>query len=131
MSSLTVFLAALQAQSLGAEAPPQHTKTRCRIAQSVLLRAQRKSKRLHTQARKRSINPNVSVRISSGGVRVFHMKGGEGTKTLYAPRNPGKPNLWAGCPRILPRYLKDAYEKFEGKQFCSTYTSSLKDSSFT
>ena len=37
------------------------------------------------QARKRKPNPNFWVRISSGGVGVFHVKGG-GRKVRYVPR---------------------------------------------
>ena len=51
--------------------------------------------------KKKNTNPNFWVRISSGGVGVFHMKVG-GQKVLYVLRirNPVKPNLWAGYPHF-------------------------------
>ena len=65
---------------------------------------------------KRSPSPNFWVRISSGGVGVFNVKGWRakslvcpskprenklfgGAKSLVCPRNPGKTNVLAGYPR--------------------------------
>ena len=55
------------------------------------------------QARKRNPNPNFWVRISSGGVGVFHLKGW-GPKVQYVPQNHGNQTFLAGCPGILPGY---------------------------
>ena len=51
------------------------------------------------QARKRNPNPNFSVRISSGGVGVFHVKGW-GPKASVCPSKPRE----TSCPDI-PRHL--------------------------
>ena len=47
--------------------------------------------------KKRNPNPNPMVRISSGGVWVFHVNGWGG-KVRHVPRKPGKPNFLAGYP---------------------------------
>ena len=75
------------------------------------------SARRNIQARKRNPNPNFLVRISSGGVGVFHVKGG-GQQVRYVLRNPGKPNLFVAWPGILPGYPGGA-RKFEKKMFVS------------
>ena len=58
-------------------------------------------KRVKHQGRKRNPNPNFLVRISSGGMGVFHVKGWGAKKVWYALRNPGKPNFLVGYPGIL------------------------------
>ena len=50
------------------------------------------------QARKRNPNPNFLVRIFSGGVRVFHLKGW-GPKSSVCPSKPGKLNFFGGISR--------------------------------
>ena len=49
---------------------------------------------------KRNPNPNFWVWISSGGMAVFHVKGW-GPKSSVCPSKPGKPNFFAGYPRIF------------------------------
>ena len=51
-----------------------------------------------TQGRKTNPNPNFMVRISSGGVGVFHVKGW-GRKSLVCPSKPGKSNFLGGIFR--------------------------------
>ena len=55
------------------------------------------------QARKRNPNPNFLVRISSGGVGVFHVKG-LGPKSSACPPKPKETKLLAGYPGILAGY---------------------------
>ena len=50
---------------------------------------------------KRNINPNFWVRISSGGVGVFHVKGWGPKGSVCPSKNPRKPNFWAGYPGIF------------------------------
>ena len=50
------------------------------------------------QGRNRSPNPNFLVRISSGGVGVFHVKGC-GPKCLVCPSKPMETKLFGGRPR--------------------------------
>ena len=56
-----------------------------------------------TQGRKRNPNPNFVVRISLGGVGVFHGKGW-GPKIRYVLRNPGKPTFWRDIPELFLRF---------------------------
>ena len=76
------------------------------------------------QARKRNQNPNFVVRISSGGLGVFHMKGlgqkvryGGGAKKFgMSSESQGNQTFWRdipGCWRDIPR----APKKFEKKEF--------------
>ena len=65
------------------------------------------------QSRRRSTNPNFWVRISSGGVGVFHMKGW-GPKNSVCPRNQRKQIFW----RDISGFCRDVLgvpEKFEKK----------------
>ena len=50
------------------------------------------------QARKRNPNPNFWVRISSGGVGVFHVNGW-GPKTSVCPSKSRETKLFGGVPR--------------------------------
>ena len=52
------------------------------------------------QGRKRNLNPNFLVRISSGGVGVFHARGW-GPKSSLRPSKPRETKLLAGYPGIL------------------------------
>ena len=51
------------------------------------------------EARKPNPNPNFLVRMSSGGVGVFHMKGRGGRKSSVCPSKPGKSNAFGGISR--------------------------------
>ena len=68
------------------------------------------------QARKRNPNPNLWVRISSGGVGL---RGG-GQKVRYVPRNPRKPSFWARYPGILPGYPGGARKVWQTGPFPGT-----------
>ena len=57
------------------------------------------------QARKRSTNPNFWVRISSGGVGVFHMKGG-GQKVRYVRESKLLGRISRDFARISRKCLK-------------------------
>ena len=66
------------------------------------------------QARERNPNLNFLVRICSGGVGVFHVKGW-GPKSSVCPSKPGKPNLfWRDIPEFW-WHIPEAPEKFEKK----------------
>ena len=68
------------------------------------------------QGRKRKPNPNFLVRISSGGVGVFHVKGW-GPKSSVCPLKPGEIELFW---RDIPGFCRDnpeVPEKFEKKWF--------------
>ena len=67
------------------------------------------------QARKRNPNPNFLVRIFSGGVGVFHVKGW-GPKVRYAPRNQGNQTFFLGRDILgFCRDIPEEPEKFEKK----------------
>ena len=58
----------------------------------------------HCQARKRNPNPNFLVRISSGGVGVFHVQGW-GPKSFLCPSNPRETKLfWRDIPGFFAGY---------------------------
>ena len=73
--------------------------------------AHRSSLRTKTcwSGKKRNPNPNFLVRISSGRVGVFHVKGW-GPKSSVCPSKPGKSNVFGGISRdfagISRRHLK-------------------------
>ena len=68
----------------------------------------------HVQAHKKSTNPNFWVRIFSGGVGVFHVKGW-GPKSSIWPSKPGKSNFfWRDIPGFC-RDIPGVPEKFEKK----------------
>ena len=52
---------------------------------------------------KRNPDPNFAVRISSGGVGVFHVKGW-GPKSWVCPSKPRETKLFGGICRDLPGY---------------------------
>ena len=72
------------------------------------------------QARKRNPNLNFLVRIFSGGVGVFHVKGW-GAKSSVCPSNQGNQTLLAGYPGILPGYPGGARKVWEKKVWCSIF----------
>ena len=65
-------------------------------------------------------NPNFWVRISSGGVGVFHVKGW-GPKVRYVPRNPGKPNFRAGYPGIFAGMSRGCPKSSRKGALCSIF----------
>ena len=67
-----------------------------------------------SQGRKRNPNPNFRVRISSGGVGVFHVKVW-GPKSSVCPSKPGKPNFFGGISPGFCQDIPEALEKFEKK----------------
>ena len=69
----------------------------------------------HIQASKRDPNLNFLVRIFSGGVGVFHVKGW-GPKSSVCPSKPGKYRTFLpGYPGILPGYPGGARKVWEKK----------------
>ena len=73
------------------------------------------------QARKKSTNPNFWVRIFSGGVRVFYMKGW-GPKSSVCPWRPGNSNFFAGISREFCWDVPELPEKFDNKKsLCSFF----------
>ena len=74
---------------------------------------------LQDQARKRDPNPNFLVRISSGGVAVFHVKGW-GPKSSVCPSKPRETKFFGGISRDfagIPGIFRGYPEKFE-KNIC-------------
>ena len=68
------------------------------------------------QARKKNPNLNFWVRIFSGGVGVFHVKGW-GPKSSVCPSKPRESNFfWRDIPGFC-RDIPEAPEKFEKKMF--------------
>ena len=65
---------------------------------------------------KRNPNPNFLVRISSGGVGVFHVKGW-GPKSSVCPSKPRETKLFGGISRDFWRDIPGEPEKFE-KNVC-------------
>ena len=61
---------------------------------------------LSSKGRKRNPNPNVLVRICSGGVGVFHVKGW-GSKSSVCPSKPGKSNFFGGISRDFAGISRD------------------------
>ena len=53
---------------------------------------------------KRNPNLNFLVRVFSGGVGVFHVRGGGGQQVRYVPRNQENQTFWAGYAGILRGY---------------------------
>ena len=74
------------------------------------------------QARKRNPNPNFLVRIFSGGVGVFHMKGW-GPKSSVCPSKPRETKLLGGISRGYCWDIPGVPEKFEKKGLCSILVS--------
>ena len=69
------------------------------------------------QGRKRNPNPNFLVRISSGGVGVFHVKGW-GPKSSVCLSKPGETKLFGGISRDVCRDIPGAPESLK-KYLCS------------
>ena len=76
------------------------------------------------QGRRRNPNPNFCfwVRISSGGVGVFHVKGW-GPKSSVCASNPRETKLLGGLSRDSCRDIPGAPEKFEKKMFVFNFCS--------
>ena len=89
-----------------------------RIFHKETVREEQRRFAMHTQssyqARERNTKTYFWVRISSGGVGVFHVKGGQ--KVRYVPRNPGKPKFLAGISWDFHRDIPGAPEEFEKKE---------------
>ena len=69
-----------------------------------------------TQGRKTKPNPNFLVRISSGGVGVFHVKGW-GPKSSVCPSKHRETKLFGWISRDFARDILGVPEKFEKKKF--------------
>ena len=76
-----------------------------------------KKPRAHHQARRKSINPNFWVRLSSGGVGVFHVNGW-GPKSSACPSKFRETKLWAGYPVILAGISRGCLKNVR-KSFCA------------
>ena len=68
--------------------------------------------------KKKNPNQNFLVRISSGGVGVFHVRGGR-QKVRYVLRNPGKANFLAGYPGICAGIYRGCPKGLRKKGLCS------------
>ena len=71
--------------------------------------------------KEKSTNPNFWVRIFTGGVGVFHMKGW-GQKSSVHPSKPGRSNFFGGISEILlgyPGSVRKVWEKKVCVQFLS------------
>ena len=79
------------------------------------------------QARKRNPNPSFWVRISSGGVGVFHVKG-RGPKSSVCPSKPAKSNFLRYIPGFC-RDIRGVPGKFEKKKFGFNFRSLLQGGS--
>ena len=66
------------------------------------------------RGRKRNPSPNFWVRISPGGVGVFHVKGG-GPKSSVCPSKPGKSNFFGGISRDCAWISRRRPENLEKK----------------
>ena len=64
------------------------------------------------QGRKKEPKPKLLVRISSGGVGVFHVNG-VGPKSSVWPSKPRESKLFGGISRDFCRDIPGAPEKFE------------------
>ena len=74
---------------------------------------------VYSQARETNPNPNFLVRISSGGVGVFYVKGW-GPKSSVCPSKPRETKLLGGISRDSCRDILGSSEKFE-KKLCSFF----------
>ena len=79
-----------------------------------------------SQARKKNSDPNWLVRISSGGVGVFHVKGW-GSKGSVCPSNPKETKLFGGISRGFARDIPGVPEKFEKKKFVFNFWPLVSD----
>ena len=70
------------------------------------------------QGRKRNPNLNFLVRMFSGGVGVFHVKGW-GPKSSACPSKPGKPNLFGGISRDFAGISRRCPKSLRRKSLCS------------
>ena len=68
------------------------------------------------QARKKEAKPNFLVRISSGGVGVFHLKGW-GPRSSACPSKPRETKFLRDIPGFLERYPGGA-RKVREKKVC-------------
>ena len=65
-------------------------------------------------------NPNFMVRISSGGMGVFHARGW-GPKSSVCPSKPRETKLFSGVSWDFCRDVPGAPEKFEKNSLCSIF----------
>ena len=72
------------------------------------------------QGRKRNPNPNVLVRIFSGGVGVFHVNG-RGPKSWVRPSEPGKSNFFGGISRDFAGVSRGCPKSLRKKSLCSIF----------
>ena len=72
------------------------------------------------QARERNPNPNFLVRIFSGGVGVFHVKGW-GPKSLICPSKPEKSNFFGGISRDFAGISRKCPKSLRKKSLCSIF----------
>ena len=92
--------------------PTWTSMTRLRVWKTVgLISASPK-----VQARKRNPHPNFWVRISSGGVGVFHVKGW-GPKSSACPAKPGKPSFFRGISWDFAGISQECPKSLRTKQF--------------
>ena len=68
------------------------------------------------QARKKGTNPNIWVRIFSGGVGVFHTKGW-GPRSSVCPSKPGKSNFLGGISRDFAGISRRCPKSLRKKKF--------------
>ena len=66
--------------------------------------------------KKRNPNPNFLVRMSSGGVGVFHVKGW-GPKSSVCPSKPRETKLFGGISGLFAWDIPGVPEKFEKEKF--------------
>ena len=69
-----------------------------------------------TQARERNLNPNFLVRISAGGMGVFHVKGW-GPKSSVCPSKPRDTKLFGGTSRDFAGISQGRPESLRKKKF--------------
>ena len=72
------------------------------------------------QAREKSTNPNFRVRIFSGGVGVFHVKGW-GPKSSICPSKPGKSNFFGGISQDFAGISPKCPKSLRKRSLCSIF----------
>ena len=100
-----------------------------KLITSFLLVEKRKANP-QNQAGKRNPNPNFLVRISSGGVRVFHVKGW-GPKSSVCPSKPRETNLFGGISRGFGRDIPGCPKSLRKRKFVFNFGSLQKIVVFT
>ena len=71
-----------------------------------------------SQGRKKNPNPNFSVRMFSGGVRVFHVKGW-GPKSSVCPSKARETKLFAGISRDFAGISRGRPKSMRKRGVCS------------